>query len=391
MAQLAVAASRLGTETAFDVLAQAKALEAQGFPLINLGIGQPDFATPAHIVEAAVRALRDGQHGYTPANGLPALREAVAAYGAEQLGIHLDPARLLILPGAKVTMAFAVLLLAEPGTEVLYPDPGFPIYRSLVDFVGARAVPYSVKQSLNFSYQADEIQSKLNARTRLLILNSPHNPTGGIAAPEEMDRLAALLDSHPKVTLLSDEIYTGLVYEGQPHRSWLRYESLRDRVIWLDGASKRYAMTGWRLGWSYWPASLIEPATRLAINIHSCVNTATQFAGIAALTGPQDSVAAMRTAFDERRQVLVSGLNAIPGIRCATPLGAFYAYPDVSGLGLSGAALQHRLLHEAYIASVAGDSFGSASPNHIRLSYAASLEQIEAALARLRDWVDKRA
>ena len=183
MAQLAVAASRLGTETAFDVLAQAKALEAQGFPLINLGIGQPDFATPAHIVEAAVRALRDGQHGYTPANGLPALREAVAAYGAEQLGIHLDPARLLILPGAKVTMAFAVLLLAEPGTEVLYPDPGFPIYRSLVDFVGARAVPYSVKQSLNFSYQADEIQSKLNARTRLLILNSPHNPTGGIAAP----------------------------------------------------------------------------------------------------------------------------------------------------------------------------------------------------------------
>ena len=390
MLQLAEGMSRLGTESAFEVLARAAALEAEGKSIINLGIGQPDFKTPEHIVEAAVKALRDGHHGYTPANGILPLREAVAADFEQRNGVAIDPQNVVIVPGGKVTMFFAILMFGGPGVDILYPDPGFPIYRSVIDYSGASAIPIPLREENQFSFSAQELLSLITPRTRLIILNSPANPTGGALAPGELDTLVEGLAAYPDIAILSDEIYSQMLYDGRRHVSLMRYESIRDRVILLDGWSKTYAMTGWRLGYAIWPKALAEPATRLAINCHSCVNAPTQFAGIAALTGPQDAVAAMTAAFDERRHVIVEELNALPGFSCVNPGGAFYTFPNITGLGMSARAVQDDLLNEAGVATVAGTSFGEYGEGYLRFSYANSVENIREAMARIRVWLQAR-
>ena len=382
--KLAERISRLGTETAFEVLARANALAAQGHSIINLGIGQPDFPTPENIVEAGRKALADGHHGYTPANGIPALREAVAADILARRGVDVHPDRIVIVPGGKPTMFFAILMFGEKGAEIMYPNPGFPIYESVIAFSGAEPVPIPLYEDSGFSFNADEVLDKITPRTRLIIVNSPANPTGGVVARDELDRLVAGLEAHPQVAVLSDEIYSRMVYDGLDHASMLSYESIRDRLILLDGWSKTYAMTGWRIGYAGWPEALVEPATRLAINDHSCVNAATQYAAIEALTGPQDSVAAMVAAFDERRAVIVEALNAIPGFRCARPPGAFYAFPSIAGAGYDARGMQDLLLSEAGVATVAGTSFGAHGEGYLRFSYASSVDNIREAMARIR-------
>ena len=383
MSQLAQSMSRLGTETAFDVLARAEQLAATGQDIINLGIGQPDFKTPGHIVEAATKALKDGHHGYTPANGIKLLRESVAVDLAQRHGVGVDPDHVVVVPGGKVTMFFAILMFGEPGVEILYPNPGFPIYESVINFTGAKAVPIPLHEDNAFSFDADTVLDLITPKTRLLILNSPANPTGGYVPKDQLDRLAAGLEAHPHVTILSDEIYSQMLYEGRQHTTLLSYENLRDRVIMLDGWSKTYAMTGWRLGYAVWPAHLVEPATRLAINCHSCVNASAQHAGIAALTGPQDKVHEMVTAFDERRQVIVEALNGLPGFSCIDPGGAFYAFANITGTDMTAAEAQNKFLDKAGVATVAGTSFGSYGEGFVRFSYANSIENIRKAIDRI--------
>lgn len=384
MVEMTAAMGRLGTESAFEVLARANALAAEGRDIINLGIGQPDFKTPDHIVDAAQKALRDGHHGYTPANGIPELREAVAADIATHRGVEVDPGCVMIVPGGKVTMFFAILMFGDPSTEIIYPNPGFPIYESVINFTGAKAVPMALHEANGFSFSADEVLALITPRTRLLILNSPANPTGGYVPREEMDRLAAGLEAHPDVAVLSDEIYGRMLYDGRRHVSLLEYESLRDRVIMLDGWSKTYAMTGWRMGYGVWPKALVDPATRLSINCHSCVNASAQYAGIAALQGPQDAVDAMMAAFDERRKIILRELNQIAGFSCVEPAGAFYAFPNIAETGYTARALQDKLLNEAGVALIAGTSFGAQGEGYIRFSYANSTENILKAIERIK-------
>jgi len=390
MIQMADHMNRLGTESAFEVLARAAKLQAGGMDVINLGIGQPDFKTPDHIVDAAVKAMRDGHHGYTPANGIVELREAVAADFEKRNGVVIDPDNVVVVPGGKVTMFFAIMMFGAPGVEILYPDPGFPIYRSVIDFSGATAVPIPLREENEFSFNAQEVLDLITPATRLLILNSPANPTGGVLRKEDLDQLVEGLQAHPQVVVLSDEIYSQMLYDGREHVSLMQYESIRDRVILLDGWSKTYAMTGWRLGYAIWPKELAEPATRLAINCHSCVNAPTQFAGLAALTGPQHAVHEMTRAFDTRRKIIVPELNDIPGFSCVNPGGAFYAFPNISGTGLTARQFQDRLLEEVGVATVAGTSFGEYGEGFIRFSYANSIENIQTALQRIRVWLQAR-
>ncbi len=387
MLQTAKAMDRLGTETAFEVLAQAKALEAQGRSIINLGIGQPDFQTPPHIVDAAVKALRDGHHGYTPANGIPELREAVAGDLANRHGVEVDPAQVMIVPGGKVTMFFAIMMFGEPGAEILYPNPGFPIYESVIAYSGAKPVAIPLEEQDRFAFSADAVLSRLTERSRLLILNSPANPTGGVTPKAEIDRLVEGLAAFPQVAVLSDEIYSRMLYGGRRHTTLLGYEDLRDRVILLDGWSKTYAMTGWRLGYGVWPVDLAEKANRLAVNCHSCVNAAAQYAGIAALTGPQHPVEEMVAAFDQRRQVVMHEITSVPGLSCVEPAGAFYAFPNITATGLSAKQVETGLLEEAGVATIAGTSFGRHGEGYIRLSYANSVENIRDAMSRIGAWL----
>ena len=390
MLQPAATMALLGTETAFKVLARAAQLQAQGRSVINLGIGQPDFKTPDHIVEAGIKALRDGHHGYTPAEGILPLREAVAADLQRRAGLTVDPARVLIVPGGKVTICFAALMFGEPGAEILYPDPGFPIYQSIIAFTGATPVPIPLDEADGFAFSAERVLSLITPRTRLIILNSPANPTGGVTPAAELDKLAAGLERHPQVAILSDEIYSQVLYDGRAHKSLLSYPALRERVILLDGWSKTYAMTGWRLGYGVWPKALVDGATRLAVNCHSCVNAATQYAGLAALTGPQDSVQEMTAAFEERRRVVLTALNQVPGLRCIEPGGAFYAFPNISGTGLNAKALEVGLLEEAGVATIAGTSFGPHGEGFLRISYANSVDNIRDAIDRIRGWLAAR-
>ncbi|MEC8062510.1 MAG: pyridoxal phosphate-dependent aminotransferase [Pseudomonadota bacterium] len=383
MASLADRMTELGTETAFEVLARANALAAQGRDIINLGIGQPDFKTPAHIVEAAVKALRDGHHGYTPAQGIPELREAVAADLAARHGAAVDPSQVLILPGGKVTMFFAMLIYGQPGAEIMYPNPGFPIYESAIRFSGATPVPMVLREENGFAFSAAEVLDQITERTRLIILNSPANPTGGAVPRAEFDALIAGLAQWPKVTVMADEIYSQMLYDGREHVSLLQYPEILDRLIVLDGWSKTYAMTGWRLGMSVWPKDVIGHAEKLAVNCHSCVNAPTQFAGLAALTGPQDAVHEMVAAFDGRRRVIVDALNGLDGVSCVEPGGAFYAFPNITGTGMDAKTLQTRLLEEAGVAVIAGTSFGAHGEGYLRFSYANSTENIVAAIDRI--------
>jgi len=383
--QLASGLARLGTESAFELLARAKVLEAQGHDIINLGIGQPDFRTPDHIVEAGQQALTDGHHGYTPGNGILPLREAVAEDVAKFRAVEISPDQVVIVPGGKVTMWYAILMFGEPGAEIMYPNPGFPIYESVINYSGAKAVPIPLREENQFAFDAEEVLDKVTSATRLVILNSPANPTGGVVPREQFDRLVRGLEAHPEVMVLSDEIYSRLLYEGAEFVSLLEYESLRDRLIILDGWSKTYAMTGWRIGYGVWPEPLVDIVTRLNINSVSCTNAATQFAAIAALSGPQDSVAEMARAFDERRKLIVQETNLIPGFSSILPQGAFYTMPNITGTGLAAKQMETFLLDELGIAAVAGTSFGAYGEGYIRFSYANSSENIQRAMDRIRE------
>ncbi len=382
--KLASRMSQLGTETAFQVLARAKALEAQGKSIINLGIGAPDFRTPENIQEAGRKAIADGYHFYTPAKGIPELRSAVADDVKKYRGVEVDPDCVMIVPGGKPTMFFAIQMFAEPGTEVLYPNPGFPIYESVIKFMGATPVPIELREENGFSFSAEDVLAKITPRTRLMIVNTPANPTGGVVPKEELDKLAAGLEQHPHVAVLSDEIYARMTYDGLEHASLLAYEGIRDRVIVLDGWSKTYSMTGWRLGYGIWPRDLIAHAERLQINSNSCASAPVQVAGIEALRGPQDAVDTMMRAFDQRRKVIVDGLNAIPGFSCVMPRGAFYAFPNITETGLGAKELEERLLNDVGVAILAGTSFGHLGEGYLRFSYAASTEDIQEGLRRVK-------
>jgi aspartate/methionine/tyrosine aminotransferase len=383
MLQLVPALDRLGTETAFEVLARADALKRQGKDIINLGIGQPDFKTPQHIVEAAIKALRDGHHGYTPAQGILPLREAVAADLKRRHDVEVHPDTIVIWPGGKPTMFFSILMFGQPGAEIMYPDPGFPIYRSMIQYAGAKPVPIVQNEGNQFSFTADQVLAQITPRTSLIILNSPGNPCGGAASKAEIEKLVKGLERHPHVAVMSDEIYSQMLYGGREHVSFLRYPEIRDRLIVLDGWSKTYAMTGWRLGFSVWPKALVENVVRLAVNCHSCVNAPTQYAGIAALEGPQDEVHKMVAAFDERRRIIVPLLNQLPGVTCLDPGGAFYVFPNVTGTGMNARELQNKMLETAGVATVAGTSFGIHGEGYIRFSYANSVDNIREAIKRV--------
>jgi aspartate aminotransferase len=378
---------RIGEENAFAVLARATELQRQGKDIINLGIGQPDFPTPEHIVEAAVKALRDGHHGYTPANGILPLREAVAADLHKRFQVEVSPEEVMIVPGGKVTMFMAILMFGEPGAEILYPDPGFPIYRSMIEYTGATPVPVPIREENGFAFSAEETLSLITPKTRLLIVNSPANPTGGVTPKAEVDKLVAGLAKFPDVAVMSDEIYDQMLYDGGKHVCLLSYPEIRDRLILLNGWSKTYAMTGWRMGFSVWPKPLYDNARKLAVNSHSCVNAPAQWAGLAALTGPQDAVAMMLAEFDRRRKAVVAGLNGLPGVSCIVPKGAFYAFPNVSQTGWKAKKLASALLDEAGVATISGPDFGVHGEGYIRLSYANSLENIERALGRMGEFL----
>ncbi len=369
---------RLGTESAFEVLAKAKALEASGREVVHLEIGEPDFDTPEHVIAAAQQALDKGFTHYVPAPGIPELRTAVTEFLERTGRMTTSPDRVLITPGAKPIMFFTIMALCEEGDEVLYPDPGFPMYASIAAFAGAKPVPVPLREENGFVIDPDELRSLVTDRTKLLILNSPHNPCGSASTPEQLRAIAEIAIEHDLV-VLSDEVYWALRYDGD-HHSVLDLDGMAERTILLDGWSKTFAMTGWRLGFGVFPQPLVEPVTRLLINSVSCTSAFSQYAAIAALEGPWDDVDRMLAAFRERREVIVSGLNAVPGVSCVEPGGAFYAFPNISELGVSAATLADRLLDEAGVACLPGTSFGGYGENHLRFSYANSVDNIRRAL-----------
>ena len=377
--------NNLGTENAFVVLARAAELERQGHKVINLGIGQPDFKTADHIVEAAIKALKDGHHGYTPGNGILELRESVAADIHKRHNVEINPDQVVIVPGGKVTMWHCMLMFGGKGKEILYPNPGFPIYESAIKFSGAKPVPIPLLESTNFSFNLEETLSLITNNTSLIIINSPANPTGGLIKKELLDQLVQKLEEFPNVCILSDEIYSHIVYENKFH-SMLNYQSILDRLIILDGWSKTYAMTGWRIGYGIWPLQLAEKATRLNINSVSCTNAATQYAAIAALDGPQDQVLNMLNQFKKRRNLIVEKTNLIPGMSSQMPQGAFYTMPNIKKTKLTSREMENLLLEELKIATVAGTSFGEYGEGYIRFSYANSEENINEALSRIHEY-----
>ena len=385
--RIATSVERLGTESAFVVLARAQELMKEGRDIINLGIGQPDFKTPAHIVQAGIKALEDGYHGYTPANGLPQLREAVAEDLEKRYNISVNPSQVVVVPGGKPSIFFAVLMFGETGVEILYPNPGFPIYESVIRYSGATPVAFSLIEETNFSFSANEVLAKITEKTRLIIVNSPSNPTGGVAEESELDALAKGLEQHPNVAILSDEIYSKMLYNNRCHKSLLNYPNLRNRVIMLDGWSKSFAMTGWRIGYAVWPESIVESVIRFCINDHSCVNASAQMAALAALNGPKDGVRKMVEVFDQRRKVIVEALNDLPNVSCADAAGAFYAFPNISQTGLSSKAAQDLFLEKAGVATISGTSFGTNGEGFIRFSYANSRENILRATDRIRKFL----
>lgn len=374
-------AMRLGTETAFEVLSRARELERQGRSVVHLEIGEPDFDTPPHVVEAAVQALRQGHTHYTPSPGIPELREAVARYVSRTRGIPVDPAEVVVTPGGKPVMAFTVLGLVDPGDEVVYPDPGFPIYESLVRWAGGAPKPVRLREERGFRPDPEELSEQITAKTKLVILNSPHNPCGAVLSREDVE-LVAEACLRAGAWVLSDEIYSRILYDGE-HHSIASLPGMRDRTVILDGFSKTYAMTGWRLGYGVMPRGLAEVVTRFAVNVYSCPAAFTQVAGIAALAGPQEAVDAMVAEFRRRRDRVVAGLNAIPGIRCLVPQGAFYAFPNVSQLDPEGRGFAQYLLEEAGVAVLPGTAFGAAGRGYLRISYATSMQNLEEALDRI--------
>ena len=389
MRPLASRMSRLGTETAFEVLARARALEARGREIVHLEIGEPDFDTPPAIVAAGVAALERGETHYTPSAGVIELREAIARY-VQRRGVRVDPGQVIVTPGAKPIMFYTLLALLEKGDEAIYPDPGFPIYSSMIDFAGARGVPLALREENEFQPDLDELRKLVSSRTKVLILNSPNNPTGGVLSRVAIREIAAIARERD-LWVLADEIYGELVYDGE-HRSIAAEDGMAERTILLDGFSKTFAMTGWRLGYGVFPRALVEPVAKLVTNSVSCTATFVQRAGTVALTSRPPEVDRMIAEFRRRRDAVVKGLNAVPGITCRTPQGAFYVFPNVRGLGLqSSADVADRLLNEAGVATLAGTCFGAAGEGYLRLSYANSLANLDKAVSRIADWSSRSA
>jgi len=379
---LVEAMSRIGVESAFEVLVKARALEKQGRSIIHLEIGEPDFPTPKHVVEAGKQALDQGWTKYGPTQGLPELRETIAAYISRTRGIKVGPENVCVVPGGKPVMYFAIIALLEAGDEAIYPNPGFPIYESMIKFQGATPVPVPLSEERGFSFDLDVLRSKLTDRTKLVILNSPANPTGGIMPAADVERLAEMLRDRD-IMVLSDEIYSRICYDGEPV-SIASFPGMLEKTIILDGFSKTYSMTGWRLGYGVMPVWLADAVVKLMVNSNSCTASFTQRAGIAALDGPQDDVTAMVAEFRRRRDAIVKGLNEIPGFRCRVPAGAFYAFPNVAGTGVPSKELADLLLYEAGVACLDGNCFGAYGDGYLRFSYANSLENIHEALSRIR-------
>ena len=385
--QLAKRMTRLGTETAFEVLVKAKALEAQGRDIIHLEIGEPDFDTPANIIEAGCDALHRSFTHYGPSAGLMELREVIAQYVSETRRVNVTPDEVVVVPGGKPIIFFSVLALAEEGDEIIYPNPGFPIYESMINYVGAKAVPIRLREELDFRLDVDELASLINDRTKLIILNSPQNPTGGVLTKDDIAAIARAIGDR-NIMVLSDEIYSRLIFEGE-HHSIMSVDGMKERTILLDGFSKTYAMTGWRMGYGVMRADLAAHLSRLMTNSNSCTASFTQIAGIEALRGPQDVVDTMRTEFQKRRDVMVAGLNRIKGFSCRLPKGAFYVFPNVTKTGWPSKKLADALLDDAGVAALSGTAFGDFGEGYLRFSVANSIENIEKALGRVSDWTKK--
>jgi aspartate aminotransferase len=382
--KLAKNLERLGTESAFSILAEAKKLEAQGKPMIHLGLGQPDFKTPQHVVDAAKKALDDGHHGYVLSNGILECRQAVTRKIKKLYNKDVDSERVLIMPGGKPTMYYAIQCFGEPGAEIIHPTPAFPIYESMINYTGSTAVPYDLTEDKDLKFDPEKILSLITDKTRLLILINPNNPTGSFVEKSAIDALAEGLKKHPHVAILSDEIYSRQIYDGKEMPTFFNYPDLQDRLIVLDGWSKAYAMTGWRMGWSVWPEELIPHVNKLIINSVSCVNAPAQFAGIAALDGSDDPIHEMMVKFDQRRKLIHEGLNNLPGVECSLPGGAFYAFPNVIGTGMNGSEFAKKCMHEAGVAIVPGTAFGKNCQDYVRFSFAASQDNISNALENIK-------
>ena len=381
--KLAKNLERLGTESAFKILAEAKKLEAEGKKIIHLSIGQPDFKSPKHVVDAAKKALDEGHHGYVLSNGTIECRQAVTRKIKKLYNANIDPERVIIMPGGKPTMYYAITLFGEPGAEIIYPDPGFPIYESMINYTGAKAIPFNLTEKEDFSIDSDKVLSLINEKTRLLIINNPNNPTGSFTEKSVINKLAKGLINFPHVSILCDEIYDRLVFDNKKIPTFFNYPDLYNRLIVLNGWSKTYAMTGWRLGWGVWPEQLIEHVFKFCVNNHSCVNTAAQYGAIAALDGPEDHLNNMMKEFTVRRKLIVDGLRSLKGVECSLPGGSFFVFPNVKGTGMNGEEFTEKCLQEAGVAAIPGTAFGKFAINHVRFNFATSRENISKAIEKI--------
>ena len=381
--KIARSVNRLGTEAVYNIFAKTKKLIKEGKEVIDLSLGQSDFKSPQHAVDAAIKALKDGHHGYTLPNGIIECREAVSKKIKSLYKANIDPERIIIMPGGKPTMNYAIAFFGESGAEIIYPDPGFPIYESMINFTGAKAIPYDMTKNKDFSINPDTILSLINEKTRLLILNNPHNPTGGFAEKHVIDKLANRLKKFPDLAILSDEVYDRLIFDEKEIPTLLNYPDLYDRLIVLNGWSKTYAMTGWRLGWSVWPEKLIEHVFKFCVNSHSCVNTPAQYGAIAALNGPENHLNDMMKEFNLRRKLIVDGLRTLKGIECSMPGGSFFVFPNVSKTGMDGENFTKKCLQEAGVAMIPGIAFGKFATDNVRLNFATSRENISRAIEKI--------
>ena len=381
--KIAKSVNRLGTEAVYNIFANTKKLIKQGKEIIDLSLGQSDFKSPKHAVDAAIKALNDGQHGYTLPNGIIECREAVSRKIKNLYKANINPERIIIMPGGKPTMHYAISFFGEPGSEIIYPDPGFPIYESMINFTGAKAIPYNMIENEDFSINPNKIFSLINEKTRLLILNNPHNPTGGFTKKNIIEELVKGLKKFPDLVILSDEVYDRLIFDNKEIPSLLNYPELYDRLIVLNGWSKTYAMTGWRLGWGVWPENLIEHVFKFCVNNHSCVNTAAQYGAIAALEGPEDHLKEMMKEFDIRRKLITEGLKNLKGIKCSKPGGSFFVFPNVRDTGMNGEQFTEKCLNEAGVAMIPGSAFGKFATDYVRLNFATSRENISKAIEKI--------
>ena len=375
--------SRLGTEAVYNIFAKTKELAKQGKDILDLSLGQSDFKSPKHVVDAAIKALKDGHHGYTLPNGIIECREAVSRKIKNLYNANIEPKRIVIMPGGKPTMHYAISFFGELGAEIIYPNPGFPIYESMINYTGAKAVPYNLMEKKDNSIDAEKVLSLINEKTTLLILCNPHNPTGSFTEKKEIDKLAKGLLNFPNVAILSDEIYSRLIFDGKEMPTLLNYPNLYDRLIVLDGWSKTYAMTGWRLGWGVWPESLIEHVFKFCVNNHSCVNAAAQYGAIAALDGPEDHLNSMRNEFAIRRKLIFDGLNSLKGVNCNLPGGSFFIFPDVKNTGMNGEEFFQKCLQDVGVATIPGTAFGKFAVHNVRLNFATSRENISKAIEKI--------